>query len=83
MEDKDLPGIGKQIFPIVLNEEWVGNIPTYKYIVGYDDYRPIGQPINFYNKIKKFLGLKFKEKESFGSMVIYKRYKNGVIEFVK
>lgn len=42
-----------------------------KYIFGFDDYLP-EEPLNFWNKLKKKLGLKYKVKESRGSITIGK-----------
>ena len=52
------------------------------YIMGSDPYEQEGQPINLYNKIKKVLGLKFKEKNNNSKGVFY-RYVDGVPQLVR
>jgi len=52
------PGKEIVVFETILDKEF----PTYNYICGFDDYLP-EEPLNFWNKIKKKLGLKYKVKE--------------------
>ena len=42
-----------------------------QYIFGYDDYLP-EEPLNFWNKIKKKMGLKYKVKERNGYITVAK-----------
>lgn len=46
------------VFETVFDKEF----PTHNYICGFDPYLP-EEPLNFWNKIKKKLGLKYKVKE--------------------
>ncbi len=55
----------------------------YKYIAGFDPYEKVNEPVNFWNKLKKFLGMKFKAKESNSYCSVYKRYSDGRIEHIK
>lgn len=50
-----------------------------KYICGFDDYKPSDIPVNFYNKVRKFLGLEFKAKES-EAHIVYYSIKDGILE---
>lgn len=52
-----------------------------KYICCFDDYHPHDTPINLYNKIRKFLGLKFKAKE-FEPHINYYSIKDGILEHI-
>lgn len=63
----------------MLNEEW----EEYKvhYIMGCDPYEQV--PINFYHKIRKFLGLKFREKESESRCLMFKINPDGKREQIK
>lgn len=77
--ENELIGISNTTFKIILDEDWQkGN-----HIFSYDPYTKEDIPINFYNKIKKFLGLKFKIKESRSRGVIYKIHTDGTIEYIK
>lgn len=76
MENKqESVGINPETFNLVLHE----NFEKYKYIVGCDPYEE-EKPINIYNKIKKFLGLSYKVKESNSYVAIYKVGSDGSIE---
>jgi len=52
------PGKEIVIFETVLDKEFT----THNYICGFDDYLP-EELLNFWNKIKKKMGLKYKVKE--------------------
>lgn len=76
MKDKETPGINPQKFQIVLDREWQeGKV---HYIAGFDDYEE-ERCINFYHKIRKFLGLKYKVKESTSKVNIMRYHTNGLI----
>ena len=66
-----------QTFKIILDEDWQKG----KYTFGYDPYE--STPLNLYNRIKKFLKLKYKIKESYSKCVIYKKRADGTIEYIK
>ena len=81
MKNNELPGVSPQTFHIVLDKEWQqGNV---EYIAGIDPYQKEDEPVNFWNKLKKFLGMKFKAKEYNSYCSVYKRYSDGRIEHIK
>lgn len=55
---------------------------TEKYVVGFDDYKK-EECLNRYHKIRKFLGLKYKVKETKSFAATFKRNENGTIEYIK
>ena len=71
-------GKGRKQFEIILDKEW----QQCKYIFGYDSYEPEDIPSNFYNKIKKFFGLKYKRRDTESKCAVYKLYENGVLEHI-
>jgi hypothetical protein len=79
-QDKErLPGVNPQTFYIELDKDWQQG----KYVLGYDPYEKEDNPINFYHKIRKFLGLSFKSFETNSKAVIYKLKSDGTIEQIK
>ena len=50
MKTKELSGVGKTTFKIVLSEDWQSG----EYILGCDPYEKENVPINLYHKIRKF-----------------------------
>ena len=61
MKNNELPGISPQTFYLVLDKEWQQG--DFEYIAGFDPYEKEDKPVNFYHKLRKFLGMKFKAKE--------------------
>lgn len=80
MKDKGTPGINPQKFEIVLDKEWQeGKV---HYIAGFDCYEK-ERCINFYHKIRKFLGLKYKVKEFNSKVSVMKYHNNGLITYLE
>jgi hypothetical protein len=61
-------------------EQKLNAIFDYEYVAGFDPYEKVDEPVNFYHKLRKFLGMKFKT-NSYCS--VYKRYTDGRIEHIK
>lgn len=79
MKTKELLGVGKTTFKIVLSEDWQSG----EYILGCDPYEKENVPINLYHKIRKFFRLKFKILETKSKCVIFKKHSDGTIEYIK
>lgn len=78
MTDKEIPGINPQKFEIILNREWQeGKV---QFIAGFDDYKKV-ECLNFYHKIRKFLGLKYKIKDRNINCTIFK-VTDGAVEYI-
>jgi hypothetical protein len=75
----EMVGINPKNFEITLDKDW----KQFNYIIGYDPYEEDHIPINTYNKIKKFLGLKFKKIESKSKFIQHKVFKDGTIEYIE
>lgn len=78
MTDKEIPGINPQKFEIILNREWQeGKV---QFIAGFDNYKKV-ECLNFYHKIRKFLGLKYKIKDRNTNCTIFK-VTDGAVEYI-
>lgn len=81
MKNNELPRENLQTFHLVLDKEWQQG--DFEYVAGFDPCKEENEPVNFYHKLRKFLGMKFKNKESKSYCSVYKKYSNGRIEHIK
>lgn len=77
--NKESVGIGNKKFEIVLNKDWQQGNTEY-YVGGFDDCEK-EKCLNFYHRIRKFIGLKYKVKESNRPCTVFK-ITNGVVEYI-
>lgn len=75
MENNDLPGLSTEVFQITLKKDY-----SPKYIYGIDPCK--SEPKNFWHKIRKFFGLKYKRKFSSSVGTLCKVYENGKVEVI-
>ena len=78
MKDKEMPGINPQKFEIILNRDWQEE--KVQFIAGFDNYKKV-ECLNFYHKIRKFLGLKYKIKDRNINCTIFK-VTDGAVEYI-
>lgn len=75
--NKESVGVGNKKFEIVLDKNWQQTNTEY-YVGGFDDYEK-EKSLNFYQRIRKFIGLKYKDNNR--ACTIFK-VTNGVVEYI-